>query len=41
MLKDLSATFRDMSRFINQSLIFYVQAQADYTCWRGSARNFW
>ena len=41
ILWDLSATFRDMSRFIYQSLVFYFQAQADYTCWKDSPRNFW
>ena len=30
-----------MARFINQSLVFLFQAQADYTCWKDSSLKFW
>ena len=36
----LSATFWDMPCFINQSLGFLLQAQADYTCWKDSPLSF-
>ena len=36
----LSATFWDMPCFINQSLGFLFQAQADFTCWKDSPLNF-
>ena len=38
ILRGLSATFRDISRFINQSLVFYFQAQPHDTCWKVSPR---
>ena len=37
----LSATFWDMARFINQSLVSFFQAEADYTCWKDSSLGFW
>ena len=41
MLWGLSPTFWDMARFINQSLVSFFQAQADYTCWKDSSLKFW
>ena len=34
-----SATFWDMARFINQSLVSYFQGQTDYTCYEDSPRK--
>ena len=37
----LSATFWDMGRFINQSLVSLFRAEADDTCWKDSSLKFW
>ena len=40
ILWGLSGTFWDMPCFINQSLGFLFQGQADYTCWQDFPLNF-
>ena len=41
ILWSLFATFWDMVRSLNQSLVFLFQAQADYTCWKDYSLKFW
>ena len=41
MLWGLSATFWDMTRFVNQSLLSLFQAPSGYTCWKHYSLKFW